>query len=455
MSGGLIRWTALLLALAPGALAASIPDDLTIVMFAKPSAERLHVLVRVPLKALNGMDLPSRGGNGELDLARAGPALASAARWWIADAIEIYEGASRLDPPQVVDTRVSLPSDNSFASYEGAWEHVTGPPLPDQTQVFRDQAMLDALFDYPIHSDRASFAIHSRLARLGVRVTTGLRFLPPDAPMRTFEFESDPGLFRFDPSWLQTVQRFVPLGFFRLLRGTDYLLFLFCVALLIRNFRALIPWVVAFTVAHSITLIASAYNLASDALWFPTLVETLIAISILYLAFENIAGGNIVRRRWMLAAGFGLVYGFGFTFALKPQLQFAGTHTLASVLSFNAGVELGQFAALLLLVLGLSLLLRFTVRKRMETIILAALAADLGWHRFTERAERLSQFSFQWPALDRALLANAMLWLAIFLVAAGLTCLAVWVLRWRPRRPDSLALHPRETRPSSGERGLV
>ena len=187
----------------------------------------------------------------------------------------------------------------------------------------------------------------------------------------------------------------------------------------------------------------------------PTLIETLIAASIVYLAFENIAGGNIVRRRSILAAGFGLVYGFGFAFALTPQLQFAGTHVLASVLSFNLGLELGQIAALLLLVVVLNLLFRLTVRKRMETIILAALAADLGWHRFTERAGRLGEFNFRWPTLNAALLASAMLWLAILLAAAGLTFLILWALGRRTNRTAPLASHPGETSQNSGERSLV
>jgi len=102
------------------------------------------------------------------------------------------------------------------------------------------------------------------------------------------------------------------LGFFHILDGTDHLLFLFCLVIPFRRFRALIPVVTAFTVAHSITLIASAYNLAPDALWFPPLIETLIAMSIVYMALENIVGGATVQRRWMITFGFGLVHGFGF-----------------------------------------------------------------------------------------------------------------------------------------------
>ena len=131
------------------------------------------------------------------------------------------------------------------------------------------------------------------------------------------------------------------LGFFHILDGTDHLLFLFCLVIPFRRFRALIPVVTAFTVAHSITLIASAYNLAPDALWFPPLIETLIAMSIVYMALENIVGGATVQRRWMITFGFGLVHGFGFSFALRQTMQFAGSHLLASLLSFNVGVELG------------------------------------------------------------------------------------------------------------------
>jgi hypothetical protein len=325
--------TANALALALALPCSALPDDLAIRTFIKPEGNRLHALLRVSFKALNGIDLPTQGGNGELDLARTDALLPSVARWWIAENIEIYEGDKRLPKPQVVATRVSLPSDNSYATYEEAWAHVTGAGLLRATQVFRDQAMLDVLLDYPIQSDRSNFAIHSMLDRLGKRVSTDLRFLSPDGMVRTFEYQGDPGVFRLDPRWRQVIQRFVASGFLRILRRTDYLLFLFCVALLLRNFAALVPFVAAFAIANSTTLIASAYNLASDALWFPPFIETLIAISILYMAFENIAGGNILpRHRGMLAFGFGLIYGFGFSFPLRQELQFAGSHVLTSVL---------------------------------------------------------------------------------------------------------------------------
>src|SRR4029077_20018533 len=107
--------------------------------------------------------------------------------------------------------------------------------------------------------------------------------------VRSFEFSGDPGFVRLDPSAVQTAWHFARLGFVHLLDGSGYVLFLGCLVVPFRRFRSLAAVVTAFTVAHSITLIASAYNLAPDALWFPPLIETLIATSIVYMALENIA----------------------------------------------------------------------------------------------------------------------------------------------------------------------
>ena len=93
-------------------------------------------------------------------------------------------------------------------------------------------------------------------------------------------------------------------GFVHILDGTDHLLFLLCLVIPFRRLRPLVLVVTAFTVAHSITLIASAFGLAPDALWFPPLVETLIAASIVYMALENIVGSERLRQsRWMIAFG--------------------------------------------------------------------------------------------------------------------------------------------------------
>jgi hypothetical protein len=294
-------------------------------------------------------------------------------------------------------------------------------------ELYWEQGLLDVLLDYPIGSDRSDFSIRPRLERLGLRTNIVLRFLPPAGVVRAFDLHGDPGLVRLDPRWHQAAWRFVESGFLHIMEGTDHLLFLLCLVIPFRKFGQLVLIVTSFTVAHSITLIASAYNFGPNALWFPPLIETLIAISILYMAIENVIGTNL-GRRWMITFGFGLVHGFAFSFALRETLQFAGSHLLTSLLSFNLGVELGQLLVLVVLVPVLENLFRFVVAERLGTIILSLLVGHTAWHWMTERADRLSQFP--WPVLDASQLAAAIRWLMLLLALAGLA----WVIRGVFRR---------------------
>ncbi len=422
--------TALALVLPPCAEAHDIPTEVTVHAFVRPDGRQLHLLVRVPLKAMREVDFPKRGA-GYLDLARAAAALRNAATLWIADSVELYENDLRLGLPRVADARVSLESDKSFASYEQALAHLAGPRLPNNMELYWEQALLDVLFEYAIGSDRSDFSIRPRLERLGLRTSVALRFLPAEGVVRAFELHGDPGLVRLAPRWHQAAWRFVEAGFFHILEGTDHLLFLLCLVIPFRRVGQLVLLVTAFTVAHSITLIASAYGLGPDALWFPPLIETLIAISILYMAIENVLGSN-VGRRWLITFGFGLVHGFAFSFALRETLQFAGSHLLTSLLSFNLGVELGQLLVLAFLVPALEILFRFLVAERLGTIILSVLVGHTAWHWMTERADRLSKFP--WPAPDASQLAVAIRWLMGVLVLAGIAWVARGALRERARR---------------------
>jgi hypothetical protein len=419
----------------PLAVAAhDIPNDVTAQLFVKPEGQHLNVLVRVPLKSIRDVVFPQRG-NGYLDLDRIGAMLPEVSTLWLSDFIELYEDASPLPKkPRVIGARVSIESDRSFVSYEAAVAHFKGAPVASSVDVAWNQTLLDAWLEYPIRAEQSRFSIHSELARLGVRVVTVLRLVATGGAVRAFEFTGDPGLVRLDPRWHQAALRFVELGFFHILEGTDHLLFLFCLVIPFRRFRALIPVVTSFTVAHSITLIASAYDLGPDVLWFPPLIEMLIAISIVYMALENIVGGSSVRRRWMMSFGFGLVHGFGFSFALRQSLQFAGSHLLASLLSFNVGVELGQLLVLVILVPLLELLFRVVVAERMGTIIASALVAHTGWHWMLERWDRLSQYHVQWPEWNAAFAASLMRWLmlAVFLTGVGWWVSGLWKRRQKP-----------------------
>jgi len=428
-----VALAALFLALPAGPEAHEIPNDVTVHAFLRPEGNRLRLLVRAPIAAMRDVLFPTRDQN-NLDLTRADPAVRHAATLWISDSIAIYEGGTRLGAPRIVATQISLPSDRSFASYDTAIAHVTGPPLASDTELVWNQGMMDVLFEYTIASDRSDFSIDPALGRLGLRVVTTLRFRSPDGVERAFELTGDPGLVRLDPRWHQAALRFVELGFFHILDGTDHLLFLLCLVLPFRRLGPLVLVVTAFTVAHSLTLIASAFNFAPDALWFPPLIETAIAASIVYMALENIVGSAYLRQsRWMIALAFGLVHGFGFSFALRNTLQFAGSHVLTSLLAFNVGVELGQILVLIVLVPALQLMFRYVVAERIGTIILSAIVAHTAWHWMIERGSDLSRF--EWPAVTAGGLAGVLRWLMGLVIVAGL----VWLVSLMRRRATSRA----------------
>jgi len=410
------------LALPATSYAHDVPTDVVVQAFVAPQGQRLQFLVRVPLEAMQDFEFP-QFGRGYLDIAAADRMLRDAAVVWISDAVEFFEDGRPLGRGSIVALRISLPSDRSFASFARAREHLLGEPLPQGTQLPWQQAMLDVLFEYPITADTAELSIDPELARLGMRTTTVLRFVPPDGAERAYQFTGNPGLVRLDPRWHQAALRFIELGFLHILDGTDHLLFLLCLVIPIRNFRKLVPIVTAFTVAHSITLFASAFGLAPNALWFPPLIEMLIALSIVYMAVENIVGANL-ERRWLIAFAFGLVHGFGFSFVLRETLQFAGSHLLTSLVSFNIGVEIGQLFVLAFAVPLLAWGFRRVVAERMGTILLSALVAHSAWHWTSERWAQLRAYNFQWPTLDMLLLQTLMRWAMLLLILAG----TVWLL---------------------------
>jgi hydrogenase/urease accessory protein HupE len=408
-----------------------IPNDVTIHAFVRPEGEILRLLVRAPIAAMRDVQFPIRGQH-SLDFSKAGSAVRDAAMLWLADSIAVYEEGTKLGAPRLAATQVSLPSDRSFVSYEAALAHITGAPLPPETDLVWNQGVIDALFEYPIRSDRSRFSIAPALARLGLRVVTVLRFSSPGRAERAFELTGDPGLIRLDPRWHQAALRFVYAGFFHILNGTDHLLFLLCLIVPFRRLAPLIVVITGFTLAHSVTLVASALALAPAALWFPPLIETLIAASIVYMALENIVGHEHLRKsRWAIAAAFGLVHGFGFSFALRETLQFAGSHVWTSLVAFNVGVELGQLLVLLLLVPALGLLFRYVVAERVGTITLSAIVGHTAWHWMTERWSALSKHD--WPPLEIADLAAGLRWLMLGVLVAALLWLAMVVRRiYRP-----------------------
>jgi hypothetical protein len=417
------------LSFAAPAAAHDIPIEAMVRMFVKPQGHTLRVLVRMPLKSITEAEYP-RKERDFVDLARVDPFLRDAAKIALLESLDIYEDGRPLAAPRIASTRMSLESDRSFTSYGAAMTHVTGPPLPVTETLYWEQGILDVLFEYPIRSDRSYFSIHAAFDRLAQHEVTTVQFIPPSGPSRAYELPGDSGLVRLDPNWYHAAARFVVMGFHHILEGIDHLLFLLCLIIPFRRIRPLIAIVTAFTVAHSITLISAAYHYGPEALWFPPLIETLIAASIFYMALENIVVAS-PKRRWIITFCFGLVHGFAFSFGLQNTLQFAGSHLLLSLLSFNIGIELGQLLVLALCVPLLNFVFRHFVAERMGVIILSAIIGHQAWHWMIERLGVLRQFP--WPAITLDDVVSGLRWaFAVVAFAALLWLVSLAARRWVP-----------------------
>ena len=133
-------------------------------------------------------------------------------------------------------------------------------------------------------------------------------------------------------------EHIIPLGF-------DHILFIICVFFLNSDIKKVIIQASMFTLAHSITLGLAMYGIINPP---ANVIEPLIALSIVFLAIENMVSTQVRPWRLVMVFLFGMVHGMGFAGALSqmgmPQYAFA-----TALISFNVGVEIGQLAIILLL----------------------------------------------------------------------------------------------------------
>lgn len=152
--------------------------------------------------------------------------------------------------------------------------------------------------------------------------------------------------------------RYIGLGASHMLTGYDHLLFLLGVVFFLTTFKDVAKFVTVFTLGHCITLILATYFKIT---WNYYLIDAIIALSVMYKAFDNNGGFQKhfdMKSPNLLAAvfGFGLLHGFGLSTRLQ-QLPLGDDPTamLLRILSFNLGVEVGQIAALAVMLAVLSL----------------------------------------------------------------------------------------------------
>jgi len=174
------------------------------------------------------------------------------------------------------------------------------------------------------------------------------------------------------------LRRFFKLGVEHIFLGYDHICFLLAL-IVVSRFGELVKIVTSFTLAHSITLILAALKIVTLP---PRLIECGIALTILYVAVENLWRKNITHR-WLLTFFFGLIHGFGFANVLS-ELGLPRDATIRCLLSFNVGVEAGQLTIVAALFPLLRLLARWRYAAQVKIAISAAVGIfGLGW--FIER----------------------------------------------------------------------
>lgn len=408
-----------------------IPDEILVQSYVRPQQSRLQVLLRIPLLAVTDANLP-KDGTGYLAMPYIDSALAEAANQ-ISNGIVFLEGDERLTRYEMANARISLPSDRSFDTYEGAVARVRGAKLPDTTKVYYNQGFLDLELHFPIQSASSPFSMRVLFGRgLANRTATHIHFIRPDGQVRAYRIHDDTPLVRLDPQAHQAAWVFLEAGFYRFLDGLDHLLFVIALALPFRRARDLVKPFAAFALAHSLTLTFAAFGLATPDTWFAPTIGALIAVSLVYLSVENGIGASL-RHRWAVALIFGLFHGLGFALALQDSLQFAGSHPIAALAAYNVGLELGTLIILAIVVPAANLLFSTVLSERAGIIVSSVLIGHVGWHWMTERMAiaRLSS----WPLLDVNLLLAVVRWLLAVTVIAGI----VWFLSSFLRKKPSVA----------------
>lgn len=144
--------------------------------------------------------------------------------------------------------------------------------------------------------------------------------------------------------------QFLKIGASHMLTGYDHLLFVFGIVFFLTTFMDVVKYITAFTIGHSITLI-TATLMGVTVNYF--LIDAVIALSVCYIGYENIGGFRKIFKKspnliWAIFI-FGLIHGLGLSTRLQ-QLPLGEEGIVLRILSFNLGIELGQIAALCLIV---------------------------------------------------------------------------------------------------------
>ena len=227
--------------------------------------------------------------------------------------------------PATPDISYSVAPAGAASSAPVATLRLTGAVPPGARGMRWSYGWTFASYAMTVHSDRSGPPVTQWLE--GGQTSDEIAFAAP-AP---------------HPGRLRTAARYAALGFTHIVPGgLDHVLFVLGIYLLGRKLRPVLWQVSAFTLAHSITLGLSMLGVLAVP---PSIVEPLIALSIAYVAVENLFVTGLSSRRIALVFAFGLLHGLGFAGALQ-ELGLPRAEFLTALVAFNAGVEAGQIAVL-------------------------------------------------------------------------------------------------------------
>jgi len=316
---------------------------------------QVHWLLRVPIPELDLLFALDRNHDG------------------IVDAKELEAGRKQVDEyllshVAVIDRGRPLPG-----SIEGVqtWKDPEGHPFLQVGVRFPSPVV--SLNRVTLRCDllRDVVAAHKTLARIEVAGQTQ-EFVFENG--RTYDAVAK-------PPWIRSFLQFVRMGAMHIFTGYDHIAFLLGIVLIGGSFPTILKVVTSFTVAHSITLALAALGLVV----LPTLVvESGIALSIMYIALENLFFKTF-DRRWIVTFFFGLVHGFGFASALA-EVHLSGALLATALFSFNLGVEVGQVCIVALLLPGLLYMQHLRLHQlivRGISVVILALGTFWFWQRIT------------------------------------------------------------------------
>jgi len=245
---------------------------------------------------------------------------------------------------EYLSKRVSVTADGKLAplSHEAlrVTRGVDGKDLIEATLQFAGKASSSYVIRCEPLTDLGSD--HRTLAKIQYRGRT-----------EQFIFQKDVTYQNAPRTFAEDFGQFLELGVVHIFTGYDHILFLLGLLLAATTLLEAIKIVTAFTIAHSVTLALAALGIMAPP---PRIVEAGIALSIVYVAAENLFLRKHTRR-WVVSFFFGLVHGFSFANVLR-EMDLARASLVASLFSFNLGVELGQLAIVVIMLPVLALLRR-------------------------------------------------------------------------------------------------